>query len=98
MGPYHGWLIAYDAQTLAQKAVFNTSPDASDSAIWQGDAGPAADKDGNIFVVTGNGEFDAATNGRDFGDSVLKLSSQGQTLTAPRLLHALESSSTQRAR
>jgi len=80
VAPYHGWLMAYDAQTLAQKSVFNTSPDASDSAIWQGGAGPAADKDGNIFVVTGNGEFDAATNGRDFGDSVLKLGSQGQTL------------------
>jgi len=34
----------YDAHTLAQQAVFNTSPDASDSAIWQGDAGPAADR------------------------------------------------------
>src|SRR5260221_9099691 len=78
VGPYHGWLMAYDAHTLAQKSVFNTSPDASDSAIWQGDAGPASDKDGNIFVVTGNGEFDAATNGRDHGDSVLKLSSGAQ--------------------
>jgi hypothetical protein len=81
VGPYHGWLMAYDANTLAQKAVFNTSPDATDSAIWQGDAGPAADKDGSIFVVTGNGEFDAATNGRDFGDTVLKLSSRGQNFT-----------------
>ena len=80
IGPYHGWLMAYDAHTLAQKAVFNTSPDASDSAIWQGDAGPAADKDGNVFVVTGNGEFDASANRRDFGDSVLKLSSKGQGL------------------
>ena len=80
VGPYHGWLISYDAHTLAQKNVFNTSPDARDSAIWQGDAGPAADKDGNIFVVTGNGEFDAATNGRDYGDSVLKLSSGPQGL------------------
>ena len=79
--PYHGWLMAYDPTTLAQKSVFNTSPDASDSAIWQGDAGPAADKDGNVFVVTGNGEFDAATNGRDFGDSILKLRSEGQRLT-----------------
>jgi hypothetical protein len=73
--PYHGWLMAYDAHTLAQKSVFNTSPDATDSAIWQGDTGPAADKDGNVFVVTGNGEFDATNNGRDYGDSVLKLSS-----------------------
>ncbi len=81
VGPYHGWLMAYDAHTLAQKSVFNTSPDASDSAIWQGDAGPASDKDGNIFVVTGNGEFDAATNGRDYGDSVLKLSSGTQNFS-----------------
>jgi len=81
VGPYHGWLMAYEAHTLEQKAVFNTSPDASDSAIWQGDAGPAADKDGNIFVVTGNGEFDAATNGRDFGDTVLKLSPAAQNLS-----------------
>jgi hypothetical protein len=77
---YHGWLISYDAHTLAQKSVFNTSPDARDSAIWQGDAGPAADQDGNVFVVTGNGEFDAATGGRDYGDSVLKLSSSAQGL------------------
>jgi hypothetical protein len=81
VGPYHGWLMAYDASTLAQKAVYNTSPDASDSAIWQGDAGPAADKDGNVFVVTGNGEFDAANGGRDFGDSVLKLHPDGRRLT-----------------
>jgi hypothetical protein len=80
IGPYHGWLMAYDAHTLAQQAVFNTSPDASDSAIWQGDAGPAADKDGNVFVVTGNGEFDASSNGRDLGDSVLKLRSEGRAL------------------
>jgi hypothetical protein len=26
--PYHGWVMAYDARTLAQTAVLNTSPDA----------------------------------------------------------------------
>src|SRR5438046_2912250 len=36
IGPYHGWLMAYDEHPLAQEAVFDTSPDASDSAIWQG--------------------------------------------------------------
>src|ERR1700730_17256203 len=44
-----------------------------ESGIWAGDTGPAADKDGNIFVATGNGTFDGANNGRDYGDSVLKL-------------------------
>jgi hypothetical protein len=78
IAPYHGWLISYDTHTLVRKSVFNASPDGSDSAIWQGDAGPAADKDGNVFVVTGNGTFDAATGGRAYGDSVLKLSSGAQ--------------------
>lgn len=74
VAPYHGWVMAYDTHTLSQTAVFNTSPDAEESGIWMGDTGPAADKDGNVYVVTGNGKFDAAMAGRDYGDSVLKLS------------------------
>jgi hypothetical protein len=77
IGPYHGWLMSYDAHTLAQRSAFNTSPNGSDGAIWQGDAGPAADQDGNVFVVTGNGDFDPAPNSRDYGDSVLKFSPEG---------------------
>ena len=73
VGPYHGWVMAYDAQTLKQKAVFNASPDADDSGFWAGDTGPAADKKGNLFLATGNGRFDAASGGRDYGDSLLKL-------------------------
>ncbi len=74
VAPYHGWVMAYDAHTLAQTAVFNTSPDAEESGIWQSDTGPAADKDGNVFLATGNGRFDVADSaGRDYGDSVLKL-------------------------
>jgi hypothetical protein len=73
VGSYHGWIMAYDAHTLAQTAVFNVSPDADAGGIWLGDAGPAADSGGNIYVSTGNGRFDAASGGRDFGDSVLKL-------------------------
>jgi hypothetical protein len=41
VGPYHGWVMAYDAQTLAQAGVFNASPDAQESGIWSGDTGPA---------------------------------------------------------
>jgi hypothetical protein len=71
--PYHGWVMAYDAQTLAQKAVLNITPDGGEGGIWASDTGPAADASGNIFVPTGNGTFDAASGGRDYGDSVLKL-------------------------
>jgi hypothetical protein len=78
VGAYHGWVMAYDARSLKQKAVFNASPDGDDSGIWGGDTGPAADTSGNVFVSIGNGHFDAAKGGRDYGDSLLKL--DGQTL------------------
>ncbi len=71
--PYHGWVMSYDAQSLAQKAVLNITPDGSEGGIWASDTGPAADVAGNIFVPTANGTFDAGSGGRDYGDSVLKL-------------------------
>src|SRR6202044_3692575 len=76
VGPYHGWVMAYDAHSLRQKAVFNASPDGDDSGIWGGDTGPAADGSGNIFVSTGNGRFDVSKGGRDYGDTLLKLDGQ----------------------
>jgi hypothetical protein len=81
IGPYHGWVMAYDAHTLKQKAVFNASPDADDSGFWASDTGPAADDEGNLFLATGNGRFDAAKGGRDFGDSLLQLDGQSLKLT-----------------
>jgi hypothetical protein len=81
VGPYHGWVMAYDARTLKQLATFNTSPDAGESGIWQSDTGPAADEDGNLYVSTGNGLFDVErSSGRDFGDTILKLRLQGSRL------------------
>lgn len=71
--PYHGWVMAYNARTLKQVGVFNASPRTGFSGIWQGDTGPAADDHGNVYVVTGNGAFDAADGGAEYGDSVLKL-------------------------
>ncbi len=86
-GPYHGWIIGYDAKTLRQVSVFNSSPNAWQSSFWMGGAAPAADSDGNIYVISGNGVFDAHMNGSDFGDSFLKLSSTGglaSPTTSPR--------------
>jgi hypothetical protein len=80
VGPYHGWVMAYDAQTLKQKAIFNDSPDADDGGIWASDTGIAADRDGNVYLATGNGRFDAAKGGRDYGDTLLKLNGQNLTI------------------
>jgi hypothetical protein len=80
VNPYHGWVMAYDAATLAQKAVLNDTPDGNEGGIWASDTGPGADSDGNVFVPTGNGTFNAASGGRDYSDSVLKLSLEGSSL------------------
>jgi hypothetical protein len=73
--PYHGWLIAYAAQTLQQVAVFNTSPNAQGASMWSG--APSVDASGNMFFVTGNGfeggGFDPSRG--DYPETVLKLSS-----------------------
>jgi hypothetical protein len=34
-GPYHGWIIGYDASTLEQVVVFNDTPGGSEGGIWQ---------------------------------------------------------------
>jgi hypothetical protein len=74
-GSAHGWIMAYNATTLEQTAIFNTSPNSSMSGIWQTGNGLAADSSGNIYVATGNGTFDASTGGSDYGDSLLQLNS-----------------------
>jgi hypothetical protein len=81
VGPYYGWVMAYDAHTLRQTGVLNVAPGAGESGIWQADAGPAADSNGNVYLITGNGKFTAASGGRDYGDSVLKLTLTPQGLT-----------------
>ena len=76
IGRYHGWLMAYDAQTLHQVAVYNNTPNGNQGAFWNGGAAPAVDENGNIYVVGGNGSFDYATGGRNLGESYIKLSSR----------------------
>ena len=71
--PYHGYLMAYDTRTLAQTAVFNTSPTGTEASIWQSGQGPAVDAEGNVYVVTGNGSWDGVQN---FSESFLKFTPQ----------------------
>jgi len=78
--PYHGWVFGYDTQTLAQKGVFNSTPNGGLGGIWQAGNGLVADGDGFVYVETGNGTFNVTNN--NYGDSVLKLSTtNGLSLT-----------------
>ena len=73
IGPYHGWLMSYDAATLQQLGVFCTTPDGQQTGIWQSGQPPSIDTAGNVFVMTGNGTFDGT---RNFGESIVKLDSK----------------------
>jgi uncharacterized protein (TIGR03437 family) len=73
IGQYHGWVIGYNAQTLAQTTVFNATPNGNEGSFWNGGAAPALDSNGNMYLVTGNGHFDRASGGADLGESYIKL-------------------------
>jgi hypothetical protein len=72
-----GWVLSYDATSLSQLAVFNTSPDNGLTSIWQAGVGLAADAAGNIFVETaeaGANGYDVPSGGQTYCNSVVKLS------------------------
>jgi hypothetical protein len=75
LGNYHGWVIGYKPTTLAQVSVFNDTPNGSQGGIWHSAGGLSADSTGNIYLISGNGTFDANTGGGDYGDSFLRLTS-----------------------
>ncbi len=86
-GEYTGWIIGYDAATLQQASVLNLTPNGDDGAIWMSGAGPAADSEGNIYLLDGNGTFDETLDSSgfpihgDFGNAFLKLRTTGGKLT-----------------
>ena len=70
-GFFHGWMLGYDAHTLALVATFNDTPYGTDGGIWQAGCAPAADANGSIYCITGNGSFYPAFG--NYGDSFLRL-------------------------
>ena len=77
LDPYHAWVLSYNATTLQQMAVYNGTANGSRGGIWQGGQGLAADTDGFIYVMIGNGTFDGNTGGPDLGMSFIKLNTPG---------------------
>jgi outer membrane protein assembly factor BamB len=69
-GKYHGWTMAYDAKTLEQVGVWNSTPRGASGGIWQSGGGPLADAGGNVYVAVGNGDTDGTDN---FGQSLVRL-------------------------
>ncbi|MBV9344071.1 MAG: PQQ-binding-like beta-propeller repeat protein [Gammaproteobacteria bacterium] len=88
VAPYSGWVIAFDAQSLARTAVLDVAPNSGGAgpAIWMSGGGPAADTSGNVYLLTANGAFETSLtasgfpSGADYGNSFLKLVASGGTL------------------
>lgn len=83
--PYHGWVFGFNATNLAMSStrVFNTTPNATvadfganagEGALWMGGGGICVDASNNLYFATANGSFSAQTNGGDYGDAIVKLS------------------------
>lgn len=72
--PYHGWVIGFDQSTLAPVATFLTTPDGAAGGVWMSGGGLASDAAGEIFFQTGNGTFDLDAGGRDYGNSIVRVS------------------------
>ena len=82
-GPYHGWVLGYNAGTLQQQVIYNTTPEGSCGGIWESGTGMAADNQGNLYCVVGNGTVGANNDPTiltNRGESALKLTPSGSTL------------------
>ncbi len=86
--PYTGWIIGYNASTLAQVSVLNVTPNGSEGAIWMSGGGLAADTSGNIYFADANGDFDDTLDANgfpsrgDYGNALIRLSTSGVTSVA----------------
>jgi hypothetical protein len=73
-GAISGWLLSYGVD-LKARAAFHTieTPGATELAsIWMSGFAPAIDGDGNVYVITGNGDLTRPAQ-KDWGESVLRL-------------------------
>jgi hypothetical protein len=86
-GDWLGWILgySYNGSSLAQVFVFSTEPSSVNGAgggIWMSGQGLPMDTGSNMFVGTGNGQFDTTiTPPVNYGDSVIRMDlSQGPTV------------------
>lgn len=84
-GDYHGWVFNYDAKNLQSApgvwvSTLDLTPDRDTvrGGIWQSGMGLTTDADGNVYLLTGNGDYDP--DDENWGDSAIKLSVDGGTI------------------
>lgn len=85
-GAPHGWMITFDVDTFKQTASWVSTPSSFGGGIWQASQGPAADDDGDVYAITGNGgyvtdhknKFRDFNGDTDFAEAVVRISYKNQ--------------------
>lgn len=67
-----GWLFGFDSRSLDQTGYFSVVLNPPGGGVWESGGGPSADVNHNVFVVTGDGKFDAYRGGSSYSDSFLR--------------------------
>ena len=86
-GPWHGWVLAYNATTLNQTGVFCLSPNGLGNGVWSSGAAMPIDTvnpSGRMFLTAGNGTlttYPPLSTQTDYSNSVLRLDLGSGTLT-----------------
>lgn len=82
-----GWVLACSTEPFARTAAWCATAAGFGGGIWHGAGGLAADPDGYVYAMTGNGSFDAVT---DFAESFVKLAYTPPAGDAPATLTLLD--------
>src|SRR5258706_10837681 len=84
--PYTAWVIGYNQTNLSPVSVLNLTPNGNFGSVWQAGAGPAADANGNIYLLMANGDFDTTLNAGgfpnmgDYGNAFVKIAAGGTSV------------------
>ncbi len=81
--PYHGWVFSYNAATFAQTGVYITAT--TQMAAWAASGCLVTEsrgiQSGNIYIPSGNGDFDTVNiPAIETGDTLFKLNQRGNLL------------------
>lgn len=76
----HGWVVAFDVTACKPAGCWTPTPSSFGGGIWQAAQGSAADDQGHVYLMTGNGGYLVAggqtkdfIGDTDFAESFVKL-------------------------
>lgn len=85
-GVASGYCFAFDVATNKVSAMLATTA-GEGAGVWMAGQGPAADSAGNLYIISGNGDFDGTSQ---WGESFLKLRYTPPSGSSPAALRVVD--------